>query len=177
MAETDLPHIMILGIGNVLFTDEGFGVHVIKKIEDQYTFPENIRVVDGGVLGVHLLGVMSEADHLIVIDIIRNNGAPGSLYRIDSDGIPDRIRAKNSVHQIDFLEALTLCQALDKVPETVILGVEPKDMETLDVDMTPEIAAKVDPVIDHVLKELDRLGVTYTKGTHPYVPRHPFQNC
>ena len=177
MTETDTRQIMIMGIGNVLFTDEGFGIHVIKKIEDTITVADNVRVVDGGVLGVHLLGVMSEADHLIVIDIIRNQGAPGSLYRIDHDGIPDRIRAKNSVHQIDFLEALTLMQALDKVPETVILGVEPKDMETLGVDMTPEIAAQVDPIIDHVLAELDRLGATYTKGNHVYVPRHPFQNC
>ncbi|MFH1981223.1 MAG: HyaD/HybD family hydrogenase maturation endopeptidase [Pseudomonadota bacterium] len=177
MTDTDTPQIMIMGIGNVLFKDEGFGIHVIKKIEDMVTFSENVRVVDGGVLGVHLLGVMSEADHLIVIDIIRNHGAPGSLYRIDRDGIPDRIRAKNSVHQIDFLEALTLMQALDKVPETVILGVEPKDMETLDVDMTPEIAAQVDPIIDAVLKEVARLGATYTKGTHDYVPSHPFQNC
>lgn len=177
MTDSGAPQIMIMGIGNVLFTDEGFGIHVIKKIEDLYTFSENVEVVDGGVLGVHLLGVMSRADHLIVIDIIRNNGAPGSLYRIDSDGIPDRIRAKNSVHQIDFLEALTLMQALDKVPETVIIGVEPKDMETLDVEMTPEIAAQVDPVIDHVLKEAERLGASYQKGDHPYVPRHPFQNC
>lgn len=177
MTDTGTPQIMIMGIGNVLFTDEGFGIHVIKKIDDMFTFSENVRVVDGGVLGVHLLGVMSEADHLIVIDIIRNHGTPGSLYRIDSDGIPERIRAKNSVHQIDFLEALTLMQALDKVPETVILGVEPKDMETLDVEMTPEIAAQVDPIIDHVLTEVTRLGATYTKGSHIYVPRHPFQNC
>ena len=176
MTEHQEKHIMVLGVGNVLFADEGFGIHVLKKIEQMYEFPEHVSVVDGGVLGVNLLGVMSHADHLIVIDVIRNNGEPGRMYRIDDDGIPERIKAKNSVHQIDFLEALTMMQALDKQPETVIFGVEPEDMETLDVEMTPVVEKQVDPIIEHVLKELESLGVTYKKIKDDYVPSHPFQN-
>jgi hydrogenase maturation protease len=117
--------------------------------------------VDGGVLGVNLLGVISQPDYLIVIDAIRNRGNPGDLYRLEGQQIPERIRAKNSLHQVDLLEALTLCQALDKVPETVILGVEPEDIETLGVELTPTTQAKVDQVINLVLAELDRLGGSY----------------
>lgn len=154
---------MILGIGNILFRDEGFGIRVVETLQDRYEFPENVSIVDGGVLGVSLLGVISEADHLIVIDVIRNKGKAGDLYRLEGQAIPERIRAKNSIHQIDFLEALTLCQALDKVPETVILGTEPEDIETLDLELTPAIREKVDPVTDMVLAEIDRLGVSYRK--------------
>ena len=121
---------MILGVGCILYSDEGFGVRVIETIQERYEFPENVLVVDGGVLGINLLGVISKPDRLIVVDAIRNKGKPGDLYRLEGAAIPERIRAKNSLHQVDFLEALTLCQALDKVPETVIVGVEPEDIET-----------------------------------------------
>ncbi|RPJ18065.1 MAG: HyaD/HybD family hydrogenase maturation endopeptidase [Desulfobacteraceae bacterium] len=156
-------HIMILGVGCILFTDEGFGIRVIEKIQEIYEFPENVSVVDGGVLGLNLLGVISEADHLIVVDAVRNKEVAGSLYRLEGDAIPDRIRAKNSLHQVDFLEALTMCQALDKVPKAVILGVEPEDIDTLGLELTSTIRSKIDPMIEMVLKELDLLGVSYQK--------------
>jgi hydrogenase maturation protease len=171
--ESYSPEIMVLGIGCILFADEGFGVRVVQKMEKLYRFPERVLLVDGGVLGVNLLGVISKPNHLIVVDAIRNRGKPGDLYRLRGDEVPARIRAKNSLHQVDFLEALTLCQALDKVPETVIVGVEPEDIETLSIELTPAIQAKVDPVIDMVLAELTRLGVTYTKGNPDNVSCDP----
>ena len=154
---------MILGVGCTLLSDEGFGVRVIEAIEKRYEFPENVSIVDGGVLGTNLLGVISQADQLIVVDVIRNKGPVGSLYRLEGDAIPERIRLKNSIHQVDFLEALTLCQALDKVPQTVIVGIEPEDIETLSIELTPTTQGKLDQVIDMVLAEMDRLGVTYRK--------------
>ena len=153
--------VMVLGIGCILYSDEGFGVRVVEKMEALYEFSDNVLLVDGGVLGINLLGVISKPDHLIVVDAIRNRGKPGDLYRLAGDQIPQRVRAKNSLHQVDFLEALTLCQALDKVPESVIIGVEPEDIDTQSLDLTPAIRAKVDPVIEMVLAELVRLGGSY----------------
>jgi hydrogenase maturation protease len=157
------PAIMILGIGNILFSDEGFGIRVIEKIQEIYQFEDNVDVIDGGVLGINLLGVISKPDHLIVVDAVRNQGKPGDLYRLEGDSIPERIRAKNSLHQVDFLEALTLCQALDKVPETVILGIEPEDIETMSTELTPTTRSKVNPIIDKVLNEIKRVGGSYRK--------------
>ena len=164
---------MIIGVGCILYSDEGFGVRVIQEIQKCYSFPDTVSIVDGGVLGVNLLGVISQPDYLIVVDAIRNKGNPGDIYRLEGEAIPERIRAKNSLHQVDFLEALTLCQALDKVPETVILGVEPADIDTLSIELTPATRDKVEPVIAMVLAELDRLGVAYEKGCTEDVPRYP----
>lgn len=150
--------VMVLGIGCILYSDEGFGVRVVEKMQQRYEFSDNVLLVDGGVLGINLLGVISKPDHLIVVDAIRNQGHPGDIYRLEDDAIPDRIRAKNSLHQVDFLEALTLCQALDKVPQTVIIGVEPQDIDSQSLELTPVIQAKVDPVIEMVLEELKRCG-------------------
>lgn len=175
MAAMKKEQIMILGTGNTLFTDEGFGVRVMEALADRYHFPENVTLVDGGVLGINLLGIISQADRLIVIDAIRNRGNPGDFYRLEGDAIPARIRAKNSLHQIDLLEALTLCQALDKVPDTVVLGIEPEDIDTLSTEMTPAISEKVEPMIEMVLAELKRMNVPVrTKEEKDNVPRHPF---
>lgn len=162
--------VMVLGVGCTLFSDEGFGVHTVDRMEREYDFSDDVLLVDGGVLGINLLGVISKPKHLIVVDVIRNKGNPGDLYRLDGAAIPERIRAKNSLHQIDFLEALTLCQALDHVPETVIVGVEPDDIETLCIEPTPLLKDKMEDVIQMVLAELDRLGVSYSrKGTADHV--------
>lgn len=152
------PHIMIMGVGNKLLTDEGFGIHVVEKLNAEYEFGENVSVIDGGVLGINLLGTMSEADELLVVDVIKNHGKPGTRYRIDHEDIPERVKAKNSLHQIDFLEALTLCQALDHVPHTTIIGVEPVDIETHCIELTPVVAEQLEPITEYLLKELDRLG-------------------
>jgi len=161
MTNSNEKHIMVLGVGNLLFTDEGVGIHTVQTLLEQYEFSENVSIEDGGVLGINLLGIISEADDLIVVDAIRNGGAPGTLYRLEGDDIPKRILAKNSLHQVDLLEALTLCQALDKVPETVIVGVEPEDIETLSLELTPPVQDKMGDLIAMVLKELDRLGAGY----------------
>ncbi len=142
-------------------TDEGFGVRVIERIHEKYNFSDNVSVVDGGVLGLNLLGVMSESDFLIVVDAIRNQGDPGDLYRLEGDQIPERVRAKNSLHQIDFLEALTCCQALDHVPETIVFGVEPEDIDTLGIVLTPTVKKQIEPVVSEVLNEVERLGGKY----------------
>ena len=170
-------NIVILGIGNILFCDEGFGIRVIENLIERYDFPENVSVLDGGFLGLNLLGVMTEADHLIVIDAVKNRGEPGSLHRLERKDLPERIRAKASLHEVDFIEALTMCQVLDKVPETVIFGVEPEDIETLGIELTSTTRSKIDPMIDMILAELDRLGVPYTKGTGNNVPGNPLKNC
>lgn len=158
-----LPQVTVLGVGNILLTDEGFGVRVVEALYERYLFPGNLTLVDGNVMGLNLLGIISEADHLIVVDALKNGEKPGTIHRLEGDAVPRRIRAKNSLHQVDLLEALTLCRVLGNVPQTVILGAEPADIETLGIELTDVLAKQVDPMIERVLEELDRLNIAYTK--------------
>lgn len=147
-------NIMVLGVGNILYSDDGFGIKVVEKLESEYNFPDNVTIVDGGVLGINLLGVISSADRLIVVDTILNRGNPGDIHRLEGDAIPNRILGKNSLHQVDLLEALSLCRLMGNVPKTVIIGVEPQDIETLNPELTPAIAQKVEHVVELILEEL-----------------------
>ncbi len=154
-------NITILGVGNLLYRDDGVGVRVVQKLEKEYEFSDKVVIVDGGVLGVNLLGVISNAGRLIVVDTVLNHGSPGDLHRLEHEQIPNRILAKNSLHQVDLIEALTLCKALDHVPRTTIIGIEPKDYATLDENLTPEIEARLDSLSQKVLEEVKRLGGSF----------------
>ncbi len=158
--------IIVLGVGNILLSDEGFGICVVEKLEREYEFPANVSVVSGGVLGLNLIGIMIEADHLLIVDAIKNNEIPGSLYRLEGDSILQRTWVNNSLHQVELPEVFGLVRALDMAPKTVILGVEPQDIETPGCKLTPVTHAKVDQVTDMVLAELDRLGASYHKRSY-----------
>lgn len=148
------------------------GIRVVERLLQCYEFPGNVSVVDGGVLGFGLLGIISETDQLIVVDAIRNNGPPGTLYRLEGDEVPKRLYLKNSLHQVDLLETLCVCPALDHEPVTVILGVEPEDIETISLDLSPRVREAIDPLVGKVLQELENLGVGGIKELEiPHVDR------
>lgn len=155
--------IMVLGVGNILYRDDGVGIRVVEKLTQEYAFSDNVSIVDGGVLGVNLLGIISLAKKLIVVDSVINNGRPGDLHRLEHDDIPNRILAKNSLHQVDLIETLTLCNVLDHVPQTTIIGIEPENLETLDENLTPVVASRLDDLAEAVLHEIKALGGSYER--------------
>ena len=157
--KSNIPHIMILGVGNILLSDDGVGIRVIEKLDKEYDFPDNVSVIDGGVLGINLFGVISSADYLIIVDTVLNNGKPGDLHRLTGKDIPARIRAKNSLHEVDLVESITLFQLMDHSPETVIIGIEPKDIETMNPELTDIVSEKVDDLVNAVLKELKQFNI------------------
>lgn len=160
--------IIVLGVGNTLLKDEGVGVRVVEELGRRYTLPENVRIVDGGTQGLWLMSTIQDADHLIVVDAVLGGGDPGTLYRLERDELPKGLRAKQSAHDSDLIEALNLCALLDVTPKTcVVLGVEPADIQPYGLELTPEVAAKVDDLVERVLDELGRLGVSAEKKFEP----------
>lgn len=162
------PQITILGVGNILLSDEGVGVRVVEQLDQCYQFPDNVQILDGGVLGVRLMGVIGNTDILIVVDAVKNHQAPGTLYRLADEEVPRRVLVKQSMHQLDLPEVLALCSAIDKNPHTVVVvGVEPEDITSMNVELTPTIAATLDDLVGMVLTELDRLEIAYAAKSHP----------
>ena len=176
-------HITVLGIGCTLYADQGFGVSVIQTLKEKFDFPENVDLIDGGLLGVGLTGTIGQTDHLIAIDAIANGGKTGDIYRLEGQQILNRLAGKHHVQHVEFLEALAHCQALDNPPQAVLLGIEPEDTKSVVCELTSVLQEKMDDIIVCVLKELDRLSVNYkkkfgnslTKGQH-HVPSHTFQD-
>jgi hydrogenase maturation protease len=146
--------ITVLGIGNILLSDEGVGVHVANKLS-AISLPEHVSVVEGGTDGFRLLNIITETEHLIVIDAVKGGGEPGSIYRFDIDDVracPSGF--KTSVHQIGILEVIDLSGLIGKTPRTTIIGIEPTSVE-MGMELSPEISEKIPRIIDLVLAELN----------------------
>ncbi len=152
--------IVVLGVGNTLLKDEGVGVKVVEELSGRFTFPDHVDLVDGGTQGLWLLATLQQADHLIVVDAVLGKGPPGTLYRLEKEDLPKQLRVKVSAHDSDLVEALNLCELIEKGPETVVVvGIEPEDIEPFGLDLTPTIAGKKEEMIQRVLDELKSLGV------------------
>jgi hydrogenase maturation protease len=150
----DRPSTLVLGVGNILLSDEGVGVHVIETLKGQ-DLPPDVEVLDGGTASLELLNIMANRDKVIVIDAVEGGGEPGTIYRFTPDDIKYHSMTFTSLHQISLLETLTDAKYLGIAPKTVvILGIEPKEMD-LGLEMTTEAAAAVPRVVELVLAELE----------------------
>ncbi|ADG81633.1 HyaD/HybD family hydrogenase maturation endopeptidase [Thermincola potens] len=153
MATAD-KKILVLGVGNILLKDEGVGVHSLKELES-YNLPSNVRLHDGWVAGIDLLEVIQEADKLIVIDAVDAQAEPGAIFRFAPHQVETMVKGhKTSLHQIDLFETLKIAKFLDKCPETVIIGIQPKLIDW-GLELTPEIRAVLPRVAEIVCQEIE----------------------
>jgi hydrogenase maturation protease len=145
--------ILILGVGNLLLSDEGFGVHVAQEMM-KISFPPGVEVLEGGTDGFALMHVLLEAHRLILVDAVKGGGPPGSIYRFDiKDCPPFPDVFKTSVHQISILEVINLSGLIGSTPQTTVIGVEPKSMK-MGMELSPEVRAKIPRVIELIEEEV-----------------------
>ncbi len=153
-----MKNILVLGVGNVLLKDEGIGVHVVEIMEDM-GLPENVTLVNGGVSGIDLLGAIEEADKVIIVDAVDAGVEAGAVFRFNADQVRVFLNEhKTSLHQVDLFDTLKIAMFLDRCPETVIIGVQPKEI-TWGMELTPDLDSAVPRVIDLVLRETQASGV------------------
>lgn len=158
--ETDSGgRIVILGVGNLLLTDEGVGPITIAYLGERWHFPDHVELVDGATAGLELINVFQSAGHIVVVDTVLGGAEPGALYRFHPDDVPTDVRYRTSIHQVSFIDAWTMARLLGPAPDIVIIGVEPEDMATPHVGLTATIEARLPDIEELVLAELERLGV------------------
>ncbi len=155
--------LLVLGVGNVYYGDEGAGVHLVHYLRQKYAFPEGVEVVDGGTLGWQLLNLIAEYDHVVLIDAVC--APPGKVYRFDRDSIPDEIGyGKLSSHEWevpDLLSAMDLYGDLPRVT-CVAIGVRPLEFDTgeIGVALSDTVRERMPALATVVLRELEAQGFT-----------------
>jgi hydrogenase maturation protease len=156
------PKILVLGVGNALMSDEGVGVHCIDRLEAFYCFSENVRLFDGGTLGMRLLGPISEAAFLIVVDTALQGFEPGVISKLSVEDIRARSTEKHSMHELSFSETLFIAEAMGYLPPTTIIAIEPLDIVTFSAVLTPPLAEKLEDLCHRVLDEIKKAGGAFT---------------
>lgn len=157
----DTPNVLLLGIGNILWADEGFGVRALEYLQTHYSFPSHVRLLDGGTQGIYLVQFVEEADILVVFDAIDYGLIPGTLQLVENDEVPYFMGAKKlSLHQTGFQEVLAMAKLLEHYPQHLLLiGVQPVELEDFGGSLRPEVKAQIEPACKVALDYLAKLGI------------------
>lgn len=164
--------VLVLGIGNILWADEGFGVRTLEFLQSHYEFPDYVTLLDGGTQGVYLVQDVRDADVLIVFDAIDYGLEPGTMKIIENEDVPKFMGAKKvSLHQTGFQEVLALADMMGDYPEQIILiGVQPEHIEDFGGSLLPVVKAQIEPAIEKALAFMDANNISYTKRAEPFIP-------
>ena len=169
---TTATRILILGIGNLLWADEGFGVRVVETLAGGYELPDNVELLDGGTQGIYLVDRVRAADVLVVFDAVDYGLPPGTLKRVEGEEVPRFMGAKKmSLHQTGFQEVLAMAELMGDYPEHLLLiGVQPVELEDFGGSLRGPVKAQIGPAIELALDYLQRFGVRATRRAEAVSP-------
>ena len=161
---SEQKEILILGIGNVLWADEGFGVRAVETLQQRFSFPDNVSLIDGGTQGLYLLQHVQAADVLVVLDAIDYGLAPGTLKTVADGDVPNYLGAKKmSLHQTGFQEVLATAEMLNDYPDKILLiGVQPQELEDYGGSLRPQVREQITPAIEIARDYLQNFGIQLT---------------
>jgi hydrogenase maturation protease len=152
---------LVLGIGNLLWADEGFGVRAVEALHAAYRFPAAVTLQDGGTLGLNLYEQVACARRVLVFDAIDFNLAPGTLRVLRDADVPAWGRAKLSPHQVGFNDILALAQLHGRTPDTITaIGVQPVTLEDFGGSLTDPVRARLSEAVELATAQLSEWGFT-----------------
>ncbi|MDD2704604.1 MAG: HyaD/HybD family hydrogenase maturation endopeptidase [Acidocella sp.] len=165
-----MKRITVLGVGNILWADEGFGVRAVETLNARYVFPETVTLVDGGTQGLALLPLVEDSDVLVLLDAVDYVLEPGALFQADDDDVPSCLTAKKmSLHQTSMVDVLGLARLSEKLPAHIrLIGVQPLDLDTYGASLSAPVRAQIDPSIAETLAYLARFGIEATPRPTPH---------
>jgi len=154
---------LILGIGNILWADEGFGIRAVEALHARYAFPDNVRVMDGGTQGIFLLPWVRNARQLLILDAVDYGLPPATLKLIRGADVPRFMGAKKmSMHQTGFQEVLSTAELTDDLPENLVLiGVQPELLDDYGGSLRDSVKKQIPAALALARDVLDEWGVPY----------------
>jgi hydrogenase maturation protease len=151
--------IAVFGIGNLLLSDDGVGIHIINRLKEEFNFPDHVEIIDGGTKGLDLLPLLENRDKALFIDAANFKKEPGTIGTIEGDKIPAFLGQKLSVHHIGIPDMLFAAKLMEITPhEMCLIGIQPQSMET-STELTDPIKANFDALLEKVLEKLREWGV------------------
>ncbi len=171
---------LVLGIGNVLWADEGFGVRCVEALAGSRVFEGDVTLLDGGTQGLYLLPFLEAADILVVFDAVDYGLAPGTMKIVEGDEVPRFMGAKKmSLHQTGFQDVIATAHLMGYCPEKLLLvGCQPEELEDYGGGLRPVVAARIPEALEIAcdwLAEHDfpsRPGATETNDLADTAIRH-----
>ena len=147
-------NILVLGLGNILLGDEGVGVRVIEQLLSR-PLPDEIEVIDGGTAGYELINFFEGKERVIIVDAVKTNDTPGSVYKMDLSAVQEDETVQLSLHQIGLKNVFKMASMMDLNPEVTLIGIVPKDYQDYNIGLSDEVEKAIPLAIETVLKEIE----------------------
>jgi hydrogenase maturation protease len=148
------PQVLVLGLGNILFQDEGLGVRAVEQLSETYPLPDTVRCLDGGTLGLDLLAYFTANSRILILDAIQAGLPPGHLVRLEGSDIPAALAQKMSMHQLGLQDLLATSALRGTLPERVVLwGMQPAQIDW-GIELSPPVAQALPELIQAAVREL-----------------------
>jgi len=145
--------ILVVGVGNLIQRDDGFGVHVVRALAEE-SLPDNVDLFDGGTLGPEMLPWLEGREKVVFIDAVQADMEPGTLFRFEPNNLQYQTQEKTSIHEIGLIDTLSMAELMGSAPrEVVIIGVQPGVVDWGE-DLSPELQNVIPKVINLVKKEI-----------------------
>lgn len=150
-----MKNIKVLGIGNILVGDDGFGPRVLEELQTR-EIPENVELIDAGVGGMAILSWIEDADKIIIIDSVQTGNEPvGTVYQFTDKEMPPSNMFMLSLHDLNLVDTINIGRMVQKMPEEIIIyGVEVIRLKEFTKEMSPEVEAAVKEVADLIIEEI-----------------------
>lgn len=154
---------VILGIGNILQKDDGLGVYAASFLNENYLFSQDIEIINGGVEGIHLLNVLEENSHVLILDCLQLNDTPASIYAIPAKEISGYGLNNGGAHEIGILQCMDMMELQGKkIPEAMVIGVVPEEV-TFEFGLSKALLNAFESYISVVLQYLSKHKITHSK--------------
>ncbi|KUM27586.1 hydrogenase formation protein HupD [Mesorhizobium loti] len=178
LAPSSAPRVLVLGIGNILWADEGFGVRAVEQFHRTYEAPDNVTILDGGTQGLYLVQFLNEHDRVIVFDAIDYGLEPGTMKLVLDEEVPKFTGAKKmSLHQTGFQEVLSAADLMGHYPERLaLIGCQPLDLDAWGGPLTAPIKAVVPTAVEMAARILRSWGVAVATRPDGAVVRPLLEN-
>lgn len=155
-----MSKITVIGVGNILFTDDGIGVYAAKYLETNYCFEPAIDIIDGGTLGFNLMHYFSQYDHVILLDTLSIDEVAGSIYHLPSDVLLGLGDTRKTVHEVEVTQMIELASLMDARADISVLGMIPSDIQTVAMELSPIAKERFGVFIQTLLSILEKAGIT-----------------
>ncbi len=154
--------ILIVGVGNILFSDEGLGVRALEYLEKHYHIPEELTLLDGGTMGLTLVDCLADARKVIIVDAIRGGNPPGFVYSLELKDVPSHIKPLFSLHQLGVNELVGVSKLLHKELDIVLAGMEPMELSP-STELSAVVRLRMPLLAEAIKKEVKKSGVRMRK--------------
>lgn len=150
--------ILVLGLGNLVMTDDALGGRVIEVLKQRFDFPEQVELLDGGTLGLDLLPRFEGVNRLLVVDALEMDAEPGTIFRLADDAVPRAFANKLSVHQMGLQDLLAVAELQGHLPpELVVWGAQSASIE-MGTELSEAMLPALEKIVDAVVQELSGWG-------------------